>query len=78
MKETKDLIAKFDLPNGDVKDVTADRTGDGHVTKAFLGHDDTGNEVGDTGAGGKNREAHDLVGDANSLPCLVSHPHHDV
>jgi hypothetical protein len=49
-----------ELPDGHVKDVRADRGGDGHVAEALPGHDDARDQVRDGGAGSQEGQAHHL------------------
>ena len=65
LKDKSDWKVKIkleDLPNCHIKDVAADRAGDGHVSETLPGHDDTGDEVRYGGARRQESQTHHLGG----------------
>ena len=54
------MLHKENIPNSDVKDIASNRTGYCHVSKTFLGHDDTGYKIRYTGSCCQDGQPHDL------------------
>lgn len=66
------------LPNSDVEDVATDRTRYCHITETLSCDDDACDEVGNTGTGSQERQAHHFRWYTSGITNNVRPPDHQV